>query len=548
MYRAVLLPVLLLAIASPACLASPSDTVPPNHWACEAVQKLVDAGVIVGYPGLNDFRGDRALTRYEFAMAISRLMEWANTRPHPPGPPPPPGAAGPPGPRGPGGDVGPAGPRGDAGTAGPPGGVGPPGAISEDEVRAICKRLFDEFEIEIADILGRMDDLGERVQDLDSRVAVVEKAQRRPQVTGWIDYRIGLVGDLWSNAEFDALSASLGVEGQVTDELKGRIRLKIVDDAARVADARMTPPVPDPLGLGSNIWLDEATLAFDTEWLTSTHWTAGRQYVGYALGLAVDNSRLSQQGVRWELADIAGTDLFADVFAGFASYDEGNFSGLNHDQYVAYRLGYQQPGWHLAGTHLLSGAGDQQAWSVDAGATFWDRSLAFEYAQMYRDDLRTRLQGVNAWMGSFDLLNSPGLRLTGVASRADAEYDVTFSSLFPYYETLQYNLPNGAVPWERWLRNAPVFRGARALSAIAATEIGDTPIEVRYVNLDPVLSAPPAWWPDYAVGRYNHLLALSATRPVVQGLDFTFTWGREFADGAGLSDIDLLQAAAVASF
>jgi hypothetical protein len=52
---------------------SPADTVPFEHWAYDAVQQLVDAGIIIGYPD-GTFKGDRAMTRYEFAMAISRLL------------------------------------------------------------------------------------------------------------------------------------------------------------------------------------------------------------------------------------------------------------------------------------------------------------------------------------------------------------------------------------------------------------------------------------------------------------------------------------------
>jgi len=548
MFRAVPVLCVLLVVSPSLCFSAPTDTVPFGHWAYDAVQKLVDAGVIVGYPGLNDFRGDRALTRYEFAMAISRLMDWVSSgAPRPPRPEvtPTPGPVGPPGPKGDRGDPG---PKGDPGQPGAKGEAGPAGTMSEEEVRAICKRLFDEFEIELADILGQMDGLGERLNDLDKRVEVLEATQHRPQVTGWIDYRMGLVGDLWENSEFDALTASLGIQGQINDHLYGRIKLKTVDDATRVADARLTPIVPDPLGLGDNIWLDEAFLGFETNWLTPAHWTAGRQFVDYGLGLAVNNDRLSQQGVRWQLSEIGGSNVYVDAFVGFAYYDAGNFFAINHDHYLAYRLGWYRPAWHVAGTHLLDGAGDEQAWSVDVGANVWDRDLAFEYAGMYRDAWRVQKDGCSAWMGSLDLLNAPDLKLTGVASRADTNYDVTFSSLFPYYETLQYDLPAGAIPWERWTRNAPIFQGARALSAIASTELLDTPIEVRYVNIDPVVAAPPGWWPDYAVGDYDHLLALSATRRVVNGLDLTLTWGRQFANAGGLNDIDLLQAAAATSF
>jgi len=57
--------------------SSGADRVPFDHWAYDAVQKLVDEGIIIGYPKTHEFKGDRAMTRYEFAMALSRLaLEW----------------------------------------------------------------------------------------------------------------------------------------------------------------------------------------------------------------------------------------------------------------------------------------------------------------------------------------------------------------------------------------------------------------------------------------------------------------------------------------
>lgn len=44
-----------------------------NHWAYAALHDLASKGLVKGYPD-GKFLGDRALTRYEFATAISRLM------------------------------------------------------------------------------------------------------------------------------------------------------------------------------------------------------------------------------------------------------------------------------------------------------------------------------------------------------------------------------------------------------------------------------------------------------------------------------------------
>ncbi|MGC9317621.1 MAG: S-layer homology domain-containing protein, partial [Armatimonadota bacterium] len=58
---------LAMLIAVPAfAQTSPADTVPFDHWAYDAVQQLVEEGIIIGYPD-GTFKGDRAMTRYEFA-------------------------------------------------------------------------------------------------------------------------------------------------------------------------------------------------------------------------------------------------------------------------------------------------------------------------------------------------------------------------------------------------------------------------------------------------------------------------------------------------
>ncbi len=48
--------------------------VPLDHWAYDAVEALRDQGLIIGFPD-ESFRGDCPLTRYEFSMLISRLMD-----------------------------------------------------------------------------------------------------------------------------------------------------------------------------------------------------------------------------------------------------------------------------------------------------------------------------------------------------------------------------------------------------------------------------------------------------------------------------------------
>ncbi len=47
--------------------------VPASHWATQAVRRLAEKNLIKGYPD-GTFKGDRAATRYEVAMVISRVL------------------------------------------------------------------------------------------------------------------------------------------------------------------------------------------------------------------------------------------------------------------------------------------------------------------------------------------------------------------------------------------------------------------------------------------------------------------------------------------
>lgn len=48
--------------------------VPANHWVYEYVKDLADKGLVEGYPD-GEFKGDRAMTRYEYAAIIYRALQ-----------------------------------------------------------------------------------------------------------------------------------------------------------------------------------------------------------------------------------------------------------------------------------------------------------------------------------------------------------------------------------------------------------------------------------------------------------------------------------------
>jgi S-layer homology domain len=63
---------LMFAIVAPA-FAQPFADVPTNHWAYDAIAELAAKGLVEGYPD-GTFKGDRAMTRYEMAMVVARLL------------------------------------------------------------------------------------------------------------------------------------------------------------------------------------------------------------------------------------------------------------------------------------------------------------------------------------------------------------------------------------------------------------------------------------------------------------------------------------------
>jgi hypothetical protein len=81
----VLAATLTLTLVAPA-FAQPFADVPTDHWAYDAIAELAAKGLIEGYPD-GAFRGDRAMTRYEMAMVVARLLARIEAIKIPPLPP-----------------------------------------------------------------------------------------------------------------------------------------------------------------------------------------------------------------------------------------------------------------------------------------------------------------------------------------------------------------------------------------------------------------------------------------------------------------------------
>ena len=63
----------LPAVTHAQAASGPFADVPTDHWAYQSVDTLQKAGIVIGYPD-GTYGGRRPMTRYEFAVAIARLL------------------------------------------------------------------------------------------------------------------------------------------------------------------------------------------------------------------------------------------------------------------------------------------------------------------------------------------------------------------------------------------------------------------------------------------------------------------------------------------
>jgi S-layer homology domain len=159
-----------LVLGRAAYAQGPFADVPTDHWAYDAVNQLAAQGIFTGYPD-GTFGGKRALTRYEFAVAIQRMLQDVQRRidaaiaaheakPHGAGPTPP-----------------------------PP----PPTDLSElrrqqQQLRQdvdTLRRLATEFQDTLATLGTDVDQLKRDLAALTDRVrAIEEEVRRMPKITG----------------------------------------------------------------------------------------------------------------------------------------------------------------------------------------------------------------------------------------------------------------------------------------------------------------------------------------------------------------------------
>ncbi len=143
-----------LAPASHAQAAPFLDT-PTNHWAYEAVQNLAAKKIIIGYPD-GTYGGKRPMTRYEFAVAIDRLLRTLA----------------------------------DINSPAPPPGTPPANTLTQDELNQI-QALIDKFRPELDTIQTNLKQAQDDIEALRADVLDAKALANKAQATADNSYGVG---------------------------------------------------------------------------------------------------------------------------------------------------------------------------------------------------------------------------------------------------------------------------------------------------------------------------------------------------------------------
>lgn len=245
--------VLSLALVAPVS-AQPFADVPAEHWAFDAIAELAAKGILEGYPD-GTFKGDRAMTRYEMAMALARILA-----------------------------------RIEAIKIPPPPKIPPPEVRRADIDR--LQRLINEFRAELSA-------LGVRITAIEEQLAAIKARLDNTKVTGDMRFRYNLYpsGTPSGSATFREpdvrMRARLTFTGQVSSDVSAVVRLWAANNAGDSnLDVRFGNTV-----LFNNVSFDYLYLNVRTAFGLPVSWRVGRQPVSlggsfgpFGVGLLFDEA------------------------------------------------------------------------------------------------------------------------------------------------------------------------------------------------------------------------------------------------------------------
>ena len=327
--------------------------VPPEHWAADAVQKLIDSGVIVGYPD-KTFRGPNSMTRYEYAMVVARLMTWID--------------------------------QNYCATADGCGGKLPDNIATKadlDEIKKIIEKLAAEFEDELAQLRQDVDKNTVDIEDLKNKIANLPSSKFR--FSGTIRQRIDVPdSDMLSTQLPTLLNTLYGYTG-VSDLSAGYEMYPAIqfDDAIEGGpvewSVRLSKVIANQAISSTNnvsdLNIEHAYVGLDfsdaVKELDLLKVTSGYQPATFGhYGALVDNRGVdSSLGVRLDV----GKDIVTLTGFGGLADATGNAaaSGLgtsDKDPYAAMRLSLDLSPVQIGVNYLANGLAKEKGWGVDLEA------------------------------------------------------------------------------------------------------------------------------------------------------------------------------------
>ncbi|MFA6448158.1 MAG: S-layer homology domain-containing protein [bacterium] len=358
---------LVLGIASIAFSATLVD-VPSGHWAEDAVTKLINAGLIEGYPD-GTFKGDRPMTRYEYAMVVERLMaklDKSYCAKDECGAPGAPAAA-------------------VAGKCDCPAGAAGVDPAQLEEIKSIVKKLAAEFKDELAALKVKVDENSVKIADLENKVN--NASIGKMQVKGSIRQRIDVPGTDLSNSDFanryykymynvtgvgtSGLNAgyemvpTLIFSGNAGDNVTFSIGLdKFISNKATIG-SKTTATELDI----EHAYVD-MDFASTVRELDSLKIRSGYQKAWFGpYGMLVDNTGLqSNPGVLVSASkDIVSVAAYGSLLQGdvLGAVPADGLGSTGKDVYAAARVGLDLSFVNLGVNYLASGLDKEKGWGAD---------------------------------------------------------------------------------------------------------------------------------------------------------------------------------------
>jgi hypothetical protein len=147
-----------------------------------------------------------------------------------------------------------------------------------------------------------------------------------------------------------------------------------------------------------------------------------------------------------------------------------------------------------------------------------------------------------AIMAVVELLATPDFDVTAILSDVEAEYDIVYSSLHPYYELLCSGGDRRTFPYERWLRRPLAIPNLEMIGAYGTWYCGDGewPVDAFYYSL----SQNSTWWQASPIDGlfYDQLYGARLRHEIDDGLECSLTWAhQEPVDATTDDSSELLQ-------